>query len=322
MIRRLPRPAFTLIELLVVLAIIAVLIGLLLPAVQKVRAAAARIQCANNLKQLGLALHNYHDTDGAFPPGSCIGGPVPFGFGYVYPPYSPPPNPYLSRPRYAQQWWSWMARILPQLEQDNFYRQIDWTEYPWFQGPPGDRINAYPLKVIQCPADTRANLPWKSGPNSAALTSYLGVNGTNQLAYNGILHVNARVKLTDVTAGDGTSNTVMVGERPPSFNLYWGWWLAGSGPYPWFAATDTLLGVSEIDPNNPPQTEYIPEFYRPGRMQDPEDLDCWHFWSMHTGGANWLLADGSVRFISYAVGKTILPSMATYQGGEMVSADY
>jgi prepilin-type processing-associated H-X9-DG protein len=110
------------------------------------------------------------------------------------------------------------------------------------------------------------------------------------------------------------------GERPPSFNLYWGWWLAGSGDWPWFGAADTVLGVSETDPYD--QTEYKPEFYRPGELNDPEDLHHWHYWSMHPGGGNWLLADGSVRFLSYAGGKNVLPLMATYRGGEVVPSDY
>jgi prepilin-type N-terminal cleavage/methylation domain-containing protein len=249
--RRRPRFGFTLVELLVVIAIIAVLMSLLLPAVQKVRAAAARIQCANNLKQLGLALHNYHDSQGTFPPGCCVGGPVPPQLGgYYYPPYNAPPNPNLAKPMYAEQFWSWTARILPQLEQDNLYRQVDFTEWPWFVGPPGDRINGHPLKILQCPADPRGWQVWTGGSNSAALTSYLGVSGTNQLAFDGILHVNARARLTDVT--DGTSNTVMVGERPPTADLYYGWWLAGCGDAPRFGAGDSLLGVSEIDPPGRP----------------------------------------------------------------------
>src|SRR5262245_20703254 len=314
------RAAFTLIELLVVIAIIAILIGLLLPAVQKVRAAGARVQCANNLKQLGLALHYYHDTEGTFPPGSCVGGPVlPHLGGFYSPPFNPPPNPNLGKPRYAEQFWSWTARILPLVEQGNLHRQIDFTEWPWFVGPSGGRLNGRPLKIVQCPADARAGEVWRDGPNSAALTSYLGVSGTNQTTHDGVLHVNARVKLTGVP--DGTSNTVAVGERPPTPDLYWGWWMAGSGDWPYFSAGDSLLGVEEIDLNG--HTEYLPhEFYRPGDLNDPNYYHRWHYWSMHSGGGNWLLADGSVRFISYAAGRNnVLKFMATYRGGEVFSED-
>jgi prepilin-type N-terminal cleavage/methylation domain-containing protein/prepilin-type processing-associated H-X9-DG protein len=317
---RLPlRAGFTLVELLVVIAIIAILIGLLLPAVQQVRAAAARVQCQNNLKQIGLALHNYHDTYKYFPCGYAVGGPLPGAWGYWTPPYPTPPNPYLSRPGCAEQGFGWIARILPQLEQDNLYKRIDWSQWPWYQGPPGNRINGIPLPVVQCPADPRASQVWTSGSDSAALTSYLGVSGTNQRAYDGILHVNSRVKVVAVT--DGTSNTLLVGERPPSTRLQFGWWMAGCGDWPFFGVTDVLLGVSEIDLNDPPQPEYVPEFYRPGDLNDPDQLHRWHYWSMHSGGGNWLMADGSVRFISYTAGKAILPAMATYRGGETIPGD-
>jgi len=338
---RLSRSAFTLVELLVVTAIIAILMALLLPAIQKVRATAARAGCASNLKQLGLALHNYHDLQGAFPPGCCIGGPWPAGrgLGYYDPPFNAPPNPNLNY-RYGQQFFTFIARILPELEQDNSYAQIDWNAWPWFQGSPGNYLNAVPLKVVQCPADPHAGQlwtsrhelraamhapwnaspPWSSDHYAAALTSYLGVNGTNQLHSNGILHVNGRVRLTDVT--DGTSNTLLVGERPTPPDLLWGWWFADIGEWPWFGTPDVILGVQEIDVSTSPQTEYVPhEFYRPGELNDPNYYHRWHHWSLHASGAHWLLGDGSVRFITYAAGRTVLPAMATRASGEVVPSD-
>ena len=337
---RILRSAFTLLELLLVIAVIAVLMGLLLPALVKARAAGARIGCAGNLKQLGLALHKYHDIHGNFPPGCCVGGPWPAGrgSGYYDPPFGAPPNPYLSY-RYGQQFFTFITRILPELEQDNLYERIDWNAWPWFQGSPGSYLNAIPLKVVQCPADPRVRQLWTSDPAAgattfapmrasqhwssdryaAALTSYLGVNGVNQLAFDGILYVNARVRWADVL--DGTSNTLMVGERVATPDLLWGWWFAEIGEWPWFGAPDVVLGVLEIDVNNPPQTEYVPnEFYRPGSLDDPNYYHRWHHWSAHDSGANWLLSDGSVRFITYAVSSSVLAAMATRSGGEVVSS--
>lgn len=338
---RIIRSALTLPELLLVIAIMAVLAGLLLPAILKMRMTAARVGCANNLKQLGLALHSYHDLQGSFPPGCCIGGPWPSGqgLGYYDPPFGAPPNPNLSY-RYGQQFFTFLTRILPELEQETLYARIDWNAWPWFQGEPGSYLNAFPLKVVQCPADPRAgqlwtsasaagaattarpqaSQSWSSDRYAAALTSYVGVNGINQLAYDGILYVNARVRLTDVT--DGTSNTLVVGERPTTPDLLWGWWFAEIGEWPWFGTPDLVLGVQEIDVNHPPQTEYVPnDFYRPGSLDDPNYYHRWHNWSLHANGANWLLSDGSVRFITYAAGNSILPAMATRSGGEVVSFD-
>lgn len=342
MFPRSSRSAFTLIELLLALAIIAIFLALLLPAIQKARAAAARLGCASNLKQLGLALHDYHDIHGAFPPGCCIGGPWPPDrrLGYYNPPFGAPPNPYLHY-RYGQQFFTFITRILPQLERDNLYARIDWNAWPWFQGTPGNYLNAVPLKVVQCPADPYVDRLWTSAPANvgttvtadsalaawssdqyaAALTSYVGVNGNNQLAYDGILHVNGRVRFTDVT--DGSSNTLLVGERPTTPDLLWGWWFAEIGEWPWFGAPDVILGVREIDVNYPPQTEYLPtDFYRPGNVDDPTYYNRWHHWSAHASGGNWLMGDGSVRFITYAAGTTVLPALATYSGGEIVSNDW
>lgn len=285
---------FTLIELLVVIAIIAILIALLVPAVQKVREAAARTQCLNNLKQIGLALHNYHDVYKCFPPA-----------------HSGDVNAFQRPPQLDNKlYFSWMARILPFIEQDNLYKKINFGVSPWWQHP----INETMVAMYACPADSRSSLVASFGADLVALTEYLGVNGTDQLAYNGILYINSRVTMNNIT--DGTSNTLLVGERPPSNNLDYGWWFAGSGSYPYFGATDVVLGVNEIkDVNNPA----LRDVFRAGELNDPTDQHRWHFWSLHPGGTNFLCADGSVRLVSYNVGQPIINAAATRAGGEAMN---
>jgi prepilin-type N-terminal cleavage/methylation domain-containing protein len=239
--RHLPRPAFTLIELLVVIAIIAVLIGLLVPAVQKVRESAARIACANNLKQLGLAAHNYQSVHGRLPPGYY--GP--------HPPRaydgSPSPSPY----------WDWfvkaqhvglMASLLPHLEQDTIYRQLrlDWNpastaDTPWWKNANNFTMAKSRLSVLMCPSDdldsgvtmgviaARVNyddgvwngtfMYYRPTPigNTLGLTNYLGVGGwvgpasrAERQLYIGLLYNSSRTSLGRVA--DGTSNTLLFGE--------------------------------------------------------------------------------------------------------------
>src|SRR5262245_25414650 len=216
------RWAFTLIELLVVIAIIAVLIGLLLPAVQKVRAAAARIQCANNLHQIALALHNYHDAHSTLPPGVTSQRPgEPF-------------------PR-----MSWLARLLPYLEQDALWRgtvaAYDYLPVP-YTDPPHLGFGT-PIRMFSCPADGRTlDVQPTHRDRRPALTSYVGVLGTAYDHTDGVLYRDSRTRLTDIT--DGTSNTLTAGERPPSADLWYGWWYAGFGQAG-SGSADMLLGARE-----------------------------------------------------------------------------
>jgi prepilin-type N-terminal cleavage/methylation domain-containing protein len=243
-VRRVRRSAFTLIELLVVIAIIAVLIGLLLPAVQKVREAAARSKCQNNLKQLALAAHNYQSTNGLLPPG--ILGP-----GQVIPAFvdiNIAANNTCS-------WVSNLALMLPYLEQDAIFRRMknlgtpDKPQGPiWFQTPENLEASTARIQTFLCPSDevesiysnpdgrlfsrsfviTGTNNPSMTAGynpvsyytgNKPGLTNYVGVAGNAGLSgrpdwdqWVGVFYSCSKVSVTDVTASDGTSNTLMFGE--------------------------------------------------------------------------------------------------------------
>jgi prepilin-type N-terminal cleavage/methylation domain-containing protein len=323
--RYLRRRAFTLIELLVVIAIIAVLIGLLLPAVQKVREASNRMSCSNNLKQIGLGLHNYHSTNDRFPPprgdyfvtaAITLGGtPANFYLGFF--PAAGPGGYSL--------FGGWMVNLLPFVEQDNVRRGMNYTGLAWGP-PPGPPITpAGPfnqnfnqvIKTFICPSDARGYDP--PLPGFGAVSNYLGVTGqdrTTQLQIggptDGIFDVGSRgLRIADVK--DGLSNTLMVGERPPAGDLFWGWW-AGSD-------YDVLLSVYGMDSNYPNQT--IPALFRPPPSNAPVnaallDRESNHFWSMHVGGGNWLLGDGSVRFLAYTTGTSVVLNMASRAGQEVI----
>ncbi|MFO0925615.1 MAG: DUF1559 domain-containing protein [Gemmataceae bacterium] len=227
---RLPRrSAFTLIELLVVIAIIAILIGLLLPAVQKVREAAARMQCQNNLKQIGLALHNYHGRMEAFPPGyrsavAATGAETGPG-------------------------WSWATHLLADLEQDNLFRQINLqvsVADPAHGGPRTQRLTGF-----RCPSDNGpVTFSTVTAVVPVAFGNYVACFGNNELdddpgAGNGVFYRNSRVRIGDIT--DGTSNTLAVGERS-SNRGYSTWTAAVPGAD---GAGALVLGVADHTPNHP-----------------------------------------------------------------------
>lgn len=293
------RKAFTLIELLVVIAIIAILIALLLPAVQQAREAARRTQCKNNLKQIGLALHNYHDVYNLFPPGSV---PATDGTANFV----------------NQASWGWSTFILPQIDAANVFDALGVNELSLREVTGanatslGNLNRLFPaLSFYQCPSDTtgpnlqagmrRADF---NGTNESGITNnwrpptmnYIGVVGyrdvnrplgPGSVPQRGMFYNASRLRFRDVT--DGTSNTIAIGEREMRCGA--GSWIGNRAPRGGGTrGADYTFGRVTVLINDPVNTGST-------RCTDG-------FSSQHTGGAQFLLADGSVRFISENIDST------------------
>jgi prepilin-type N-terminal cleavage/methylation domain-containing protein/prepilin-type processing-associated H-X9-DG protein len=327
------RRGFTLIELLVVIAIIAILIGLLLPAVQKVREAGNRTQCTNNLKQIGLALQNYHDTYGSFPPGYIDGNT------------DPTKTPDLD----VGPGWGWASFILPFLEQNNLYEQIN------FKVTVGTGVNAplclLPLKVYKCPSDL--TLPpffvydstFTNPVARLVHANYVGCNGWVEcfngaggnypggpgadglpgplgLAARGVFWRNSHTRIADVS--DGLSNTIFVGERSSDHSpVTWTGafpggrcpaWMAGQAvdsPPPGVAYDNADFGEALVLAHG--NQTHVPSADVP--VFDPDT-----FYSMHTPrGANYLFGDGSVHFLHNNIDPVTYQALATMAAEEVAN---
>jgi prepilin-type N-terminal cleavage/methylation domain-containing protein/prepilin-type processing-associated H-X9-DG protein len=266
------RSGFTLIELLVVIAIISVLIGLLLPAVQKVREAAARTQCLNNLKQIGLACHAYHDANNGLPPG------------YTATAASPATTP----------GWGWAAYLLPYIEQQNLYQQINFRQPVETQAAIQNII-----KVYLCPSDIPPTGPFAvtdatfgtvcmAAPSSYAATCGDDYSDVDDPTGNGIFYRNSHTRFTDIT--DGTSNTTMIGERA---------WSQSKGIWAGSPNNAVLLPglMNTWQSTTAPAPCLVLAHNNWINITTDSDGGLDDFSSNHTGGANLLFADGSVRFI-------------------------
>jgi prepilin-type N-terminal cleavage/methylation domain-containing protein/prepilin-type processing-associated H-X9-DG protein len=299
------RTAFTLIELLVVIAIIAILIGLLIPAVQKVRDTAQRISCQNNMKQIGLAMHNYHDANQMFPPGYTAIGAWVDGTTDTTP------------------GWGWATYILPYEERGNLYNQFNLSQ-------PIANYSAIQTVVPTyiCPADIGANTAFAVTDQNwntvclAGPTSYAACCGSNvkttAATGNGVFYRNSHTRMTDIT--DGTSSTILVQER--CFANVQGVWVGAindgycnQGLYNQ-AAVPGKLGQGAADlvlihasTNNSTS----------GRNLDDSSIK-------HSVGSNFLYADGSVHFIrniqSGSTDSVTLEAMGTSAGGEVITSPF
>ncbi|TWU19767.1 DUF1559 domain-containing protein [Allorhodopirellula heiligendammensis] len=340
------RNAFTLVELLVVIAIIGVLVGLLLPAVQSAREAARRMQCSNNMKQIGLAIHMYHDSYNAMPPATML---------------KTSPN---DRPA------SWMVRILPFLEQNAAYGRTTFSGTDFSNRDPGINRNweiydGFIVPGFNCPSsplpttrldDTSAETRALGAPDQieVQMANYVGINGDYNEAnsewngyhgmsdYNGVIVAvdnrnRGAVKFASIL--DGTSNTFAVGEQGMNIRLqkadgtvelhdqrasnWWGGaWSGGGGDSSntsegyWMNVTSTRVGINF----SPPESRFVPHgigpywYGRPGRHSIIN--------SAHIGGAQFVMGDGAVRFVTENVRFDLLSLLTNRADQEVISGEF
>jgi prepilin-type N-terminal cleavage/methylation domain-containing protein/prepilin-type processing-associated H-X9-DG protein len=307
-----PSRGFTMIEVLVVITIISVLVALLLPAVQASRESARRVQCTNNLRQIGLALHNYYDSNGLFPPGYSslwtLDGAAEVDLG---------PG------------WAWMSMILPQMEQLSLYSTLNFS-LP-LTAEAGQTAQLGRINTFLCASDkAKTEAPVRDRTNTRTVytvgaANYVGVYGTGAIGDapgrgDGMFFRNSRVGFADLI--DGASQTLAVGER--SHNLSYVTW-TGRVLGGWLFKTSSFEGGADtFSPAPEPALAMVlgPVGLTDGpRTPNHPRAHVEDYWSRHPTGVNFLYADGSVHFLRNTIAPATYRALATRFGGESPSGD-
>jgi prepilin-type N-terminal cleavage/methylation domain-containing protein/prepilin-type processing-associated H-X9-DG protein len=305
------RRGFTLVELLVVIAIIGMLVGLLLPAVQMSREAARRTSCANNLRQLAIAAHRFHDDHGKFPTGARL--PVDVG----------------DRPTEGT---NVFVKLLPYFEQENLYKNWNYNDNRNNVAGGRDATQAQVIKILLCPSDPLPETvtqftvqgipPWSHG--FYGMSSYGGNAGirsvhSSLMTRDGIFFIDSSVGIAEIT--DGTSSTLLFGERyhrDPEFDRQvadvWTGLSPIGGMGRWSYVADVRAN-GHVTLSTPVRINY--QVPRAGDLSTMFDRGC-AFGSGHPGGANFAFADGHVRFVRESITLSTLQALSTRSGGEVV----
>ncbi|MDR3638840.1 MAG: DUF1559 domain-containing protein [Isosphaeraceae bacterium] len=337
------RSGFTLIELLVAIAIIAVLIGLLLPAVQAAREAARRAQCVNNLKQMGVALSNYHDAVGVFPPAALMYAPYDVAYNCA------------SNSNGMSRSHGLFTHLLPFIEQANLFNAVNFNfsagsvngnlQFGILPGAVQFTAFSTVVSTYVCPSDSRLQpshtVPYDQG-TAYTPGSYASNVGTLDTVHGNVCPRYAESNgafsrdwvYTFAAITDGTSNTIFLAEASRFLNdpeLYFNYWnrvawvnsvvgLTGTTRTMGFATTAPRLNAGLLIPDPPAVTPNI-AWLVVGATGDASRAGQFGFRSQHPGGANFLFGDGSVRFLRNAVALPFYRALSTRAGAEVVSAD-